>query len=79
MLNAPPAEALFDDVLEFLASTSTPAQIIAYQPSAQLQQRLSELLDKNRGPGLAEAEQAELSEFLRLNRFMSRLKLKARQ
>ena len=40
-----------------------------------LQQRLSELLEKNRTVGL---NQAELDEFLRMNRFMSRLRLKAR-
>ena len=40
--------------------------------------QLSELLEKNRTVRLSEAEQAELDEFLRMNRFMSRLRLKAR-
>ena len=70
---------MFDSVLDFLASTPTPEQIIAYQPSDVLQQRLSELLSQNRSGRLSTAEQTELDEFLRMNRFMSRLKLKARQ
>ena len=74
-----PAETLFDDILEFLAASPTAEQIVNYQPSAALQQRLSELLDKNRTVRLTEAEQHELDEFTRMNRFMSRLKLKARK
>ncbi|MBZ0297540.1 MAG: hypothetical protein K8L99_33600 [Anaerolineae bacterium] len=74
-----PADALFDDILEFLASSPTAEQIVHYQPPVALQQRLSELLGKNRSTGLGEAEQWELDEFLRMNRFMSRLRLKARK
>jgi hypothetical protein len=74
-----PTDTLFDTVLDFLASTPTPEQIVAYQPPEPLQQRLSELLAQNRAGGLSAAEQTELDEFLRMNRFMSRLKLKARQ
>ncbi|MCC6801842.1 MAG: hypothetical protein IT319_03070 [Anaerolineae bacterium] len=74
-----PTDTLFDTVLDFLASTPTPEQIIAFQPPDALQQRLSELLAQNRSSGLSATEQTELDEFLRMNRFMSRLKLKARQ
>lgn len=74
-----PTDTLFDDILDFLASTPSPAQIIEYTPPETLQQRLSELLAKNRANQLSEAEQVELDEFLRMNRFMSRLKIKARQ
>jgi preprotein translocase subunit Sec63 len=74
-----PAETLFDEILEFLASSPSAEQLVNYQPPVALQQRLSELLDKNRSGGLSKAEQQELEEFLRMNRFMSRLKLKARK
>ena len=77
MTLAPP-EILFDDVLDFLAASPSAAQIVEYQPSPILQQHLSELLEKNRAGQLAETEQHELEEFMRMNRFMSRLKLKAR-
>ncbi len=73
------AETSFDDILEFLAASPTAEQIINYQPPVTLQQRLSELLDKNRTVRLTEAEQYEFDEFVRMNRFMSRLKLKARK
>ncbi len=74
-----PTDTLFDSVLDFLASTPTPEQIIQYQPPEDLQHRLSEFLAQNRTDALSEAAQIELKEFLRMNRFMSRLKLKARQ
>ena len=66
-----PTDTLFDTVLDFLASTPTPEQIIAYEPPEVLQKRLSELLAHNRSGGLSDAEQTELDEFLRMNRFMS--------
>lgn len=74
-----PVDFLFDDILEFLSSTPTPLQIIDYQPPQHLQERLSALLEKNRHNRLTDSEATELDEFLRMNRFMSRLKLKARQ
>jgi hypothetical protein len=79
MLAFAPTDTLFDSVLDFLASTPTPEQIIAFQPPEALQKRLSDLLELNRSHRLTETEQTELDEFLRMNRFMSRLKLKARE
>ena len=76
--NAPPA-TLFDDILDFLSSSPTPEQIVAFEPPAHLQERLSDLLARNRESQLAPQEQAELDEFLDMNRFMSRLKLRARK
>jgi hypothetical protein len=74
-----PEAALFDEILDFLASTPTPEQIIAFEPPESLQQRLSYLLQENQSRSLTAEEQAELDEFLRMNRFMSRLKLRVRR
>lgn len=40
---------------------------------------MSELLEKNRQGTLSAEEQTELDEFLRMNRFMSRLQAQARE
>lgn len=74
-----PEISLFDEILDFLASTPTPEQIIAFQPPDTLQERLSQLLEQNRRGRLSAQEQDELDEFLWMNRFMSRLKLRARK
>jgi preprotein translocase subunit Sec63 len=78
-MTSAPAELLFDEILEFLASSPTAEQIVGYQPPVALQQRLSDLLERNRSARLSDDEQKELDEFLRMNRLMSRLKLKARK
>jgi hypothetical protein len=72
-------DTLFDEVLDLLASTPTPEQIIEFSPSEALQQRAHDLLEKNREEGLSAEEQAELEEFSRLNHFMSMLKIRARK
>jgi hypothetical protein len=74
-----PSMTIFDDILDFLASTPTPEQIIAFNPPDHLQQRLSVLLESNHRDELTAEDRAEFDEFLRMNRFMSRLKLRARQ
>ncbi len=78
-MNLAPIDTLFEDILDFLASAPTAEQLVNYQPPEPLQERLSELLQKNRTGQLSDDEQTELNEFLRMNRFMSRLRLKARQ
>ena len=72
-------EALFAEVIDFLASTPTPEQIVAFKPSDQLEQRLSYLLEQNRQDVLTAEERNELDEFLRMNHFMNMLKIRARQ
>lgn len=73
------AHPLFNDILDFLVSSPTPEQIIAYRPSDVLQSRLADLLDRNRQGVLTDAEQAELDEFSRMNHLMSMLKIRARK
>jgi len=70
---------LFDEVLDFLSSTPTPQQIVAFAPSEALQVRARYLLDGNRAGLLTAEERAELDEFARMNHFMSMLKIRARE
>jgi hypothetical protein len=70
---------LFDEILDFLASTPTPEQIIAFKPSPELDQRLHDLLDRNTNNTLVAEERAELDEFMRMNHLLKMLKIKARQ
>lgn len=45
------------DVLEFFASLPEPEEILALRPSKDLQQKIDELLEKNRREGLNESEE----------------------
>jgi hypothetical protein len=72
-------DTLFKEIIDFLASTPTPEDIIAFKPSEQLEQRLSHLLMQNRQDSLTAENRAELDEFLRMNHFMNMLKIRARE
>ncbi len=67
-----------DEVLDFLASTPTPQNIIDYQPSKALAERSHYLHDRNRHDGLTDAERGEFEELRRLDHFMNQLKIRAR-
>jgi hypothetical protein len=77
MMNAP-VSTLFDEITDFLASSPTSAQIVAYRPSTPLDDRLHELLDKQSEDELSQSEAAELDEFIQMNHFLTVLKAKTR-
>lgn len=79
MTTIDPAHSLFDEILDLLASTPTPEQIIDYHPSKALQLRLNELLERNRNGVLNAHESAELDESSRMNHLVSMLKIRARK
>ena len=72
-------DTLFSEIIDFLAPTPTPEDIIAFKPSDRLEQRLSDLLERNRQDALTAEGRAELDEFLRMNHFMNMLKIRARE
>lgn len=71
--------SLFEEILDFLSSTPTPEQIVAFRPSEMLQARVRFLLDKQQAEGVTAQENAELDEFGRMNHLMSMLKIRARK
>lgn len=68
---------VFEEMIDFLASSPTSEQIIAHKVSARAQERLAELLEKNREEGLSEAENAELDVYEQVDYVMSLLKARA--
>ncbi len=70
---------VYEEMMDFLTSSSTPEQIVSHQPSPLLQERLEELLEKNREEELTEAEAAELNAFEQVNDVMNSLKLGVRR
>jgi len=68
---------IWDEVDDFLTSTPTPQQILAFRPSLPAQAHLHRLLDANRSRPLSTEEEAELRETLAVEQFMRRLKIKA--
>jgi len=67
----------YREMIDFLASGPTPEQIVTHKPSAAVQERLVELLDKNREADLTEEEAAELDVYEQVDDLMSLLKARA--
>ncbi len=65
-----------EEISQFLATSPSPAQILAYEVSESLQARLRYLLDKNQKEGLNREENAELDEMEQMDHFMTMLKIK---
>jgi len=77
-MNLVPAETLFDEITDFLISNPTTKEIIDFQASDVLNQRLHYLLDENKSDHLSEDEKIELDTFLKIGHLLTMLKAKAR-
>jgi hypothetical protein len=71
--------ALLDEIIEFLAKKPTLGEIVTFRPSEELEERLEDLLDKNRAGVLTDNERVELDAFTRTNHFMSMLQMRIEQ
>jgi hypothetical protein len=65
------------DVLEKLASLPSPQEVLALRPSAELQRRLDELLEKSQGASLAPEEQREWDQYLYVEHLVRLAKARA--
>jgi len=75
--NPTDAPVAYAEVLDFLVTRPTPQEIIAFKVSAEAQERIRTLLDKNRDGRLTETETAELDLYEQLEHMMILLKAKA--
>ena len=75
-LSLPPTE-MYRYVLTFLASTPSPQEILDFALPQAMQDRASELLDKNRAGQLTNREAAELDEHIHIDNLLSMLKARA--
>ncbi len=73
------AQPMHTEVLDFMASSPTPKQILEFKVSAPLQERVDDLLDKNHEAGLTPPERAEMETYLQISHFMTMLKARAHQ
>jgi hypothetical protein len=69
---------LYREITDFLAENPATQQIMAFKISTAAQERLENLLDKNREAALSPGERAELDTYLQLSEWMTILKARAR-
>jgi hypothetical protein len=68
---------LYREIIDFLASDPLPEELVAFKISTSAQQRLEDLLDRNREEGLSADETAELDAYLQARDLMILLKAEA--
>lgn len=73
------AHPLYLEMIDFIASGTTPEAVVQYRPSAQAQQRLEELLAAAEDGQLTPEQQAELNHFLELEHILRMAKARALQ
>ncbi|MEZ4711580.1 MAG: hypothetical protein R3A44_30580 [Caldilineaceae bacterium] len=69
--------AAYEEILNFLSSGPTPAQIVEFRLSDTSQERARWLLAKERGQGLSDDETQELDYYVELGDFLGILRAKA--
>jgi len=65
------------DVLDVLASGPPPDRVLALRPSAQLQARVADLLDRSKRGGLSPEEEAELGRYAAVEHLVRLAKARA--
>lgn len=68
----------YEEVAEFIA-TRSPKEVVAFQPSVEARQRVSELLEREKSTGLQPEERRELDHYENLELLMNLAKARARQ
>lgn len=70
---------VYEDLIEFLSSSPTTEQIVTFKISPDAQERLEDLLYKNREKILSQSEKTEMETYLQLSHLVTRLKARARK
>jgi post-segregation antitoxin (ccd killing protein) len=73
--SAPP---IYQEMIDLLTSGPTADQLLAFKISESAQERLEELLRKNREEELTAEERADLNTYIRLSEYLTKLKARAR-
>jgi len=73
------ASPAYYEIIDFIAVGTTPEQVMEFHPSPEAQQRIADLMERERNQLLAPEEQAELDHFIELEHILRMAKARARQ
>jgi hypothetical protein len=74
-----PERKSYDEFIDFLARGASSAEVLAFRPSEETQDRVRFLLDRNAADELTEDEAAELEILGELEHVMQLVKVRARE
>jgi hypothetical protein len=69
----------YEEIIEFLASGTTPDTIIGFRPSAETKQRVAALIEQEKVSSLSPEEKSELDHYMQLEHLMRLAKARAHQ
>lgn len=67
----------YQEVIDFIAAGTTPQNVIAFRPSHESQERVSDLLAREKNEGLTPEERSELDHYLQIEHLMRLAKARA--
>lgn len=73
------ASKAYEEIVDFIASGSSPDEVVAFRPSEEARARVYELVGREKSSGLNTEETAELDRYLQLEHLMRLAKARARQ
>ena len=74
------AEALaYEEIIDFIAGGSSPRSVVAFRPSQRAQDRVAELLAREKSEGLTPDEFSELEHYSQLEHIMRMAKARAQR
>jgi hypothetical protein len=69
----------YEEIIEFIASGTTPSNVAAFRPSNETKERVAGLIEQERTLGLSPDEESELNHYLQLEHLMRLAKARAHQ
>jgi hypothetical protein len=66
------------EIIDFIAAGTTPEAVVNYHPSPEAQQRVAELIEREKDGGLSADEKAELDHYIELEHILRMAKARAR-
>ena len=76
-LETPSTPPIYQEIIDLLTSGPTTDQLLAFKISDLAQERLEELLRKNREEELTAEERVDLNTYFRLSEYLTKLKARA--
>jgi hypothetical protein len=73
------ASPAYFEIVDFIAAGTTSEAVAHFRPSPEAQQRLAELIEREKEHSLPPEEKAELDHFMELEHILRMAKAKARQ
>lgn len=67
----------YEEIIEFIASGTSPGKVIAFRPSEEAKSRVADLIHREKTVGLQPDEAAELGYYLQLEHLMRLAKARA--